>query len=405
MDGSGSFDLLEEVFSRVRESSIFRDRDKLSPDYVPSRLPFREEQIARLGAILAQALKGYKPNNAFIYGLTGTGKTAVVRYVLERLREKAQEIQVPVTVAYVNCRQRDTEYRVLSDVLDSLGVRVPFTGLSIAELYRRLVRALERGRARLIVVLDEIDYVLRKHGDDLLYRLLRINGELLEPSVSIIGITNDLNFVDSLDPRVKSSLGEEEIVFPPYNARQLQAILEERASLAFKNGVLDEGVIGLCAAIAAREHGDARKALDLLRVAGEIAEREGSSRVTVEHVNKARNQLERDRVFEVVSTLPLHAKLVLLAVVKLIDAKGKATTGEIYSVYTELAGRVGVEAVTQRRATDILSELDMLGILSARVVSRGRYGKTKTVTLSSSRGSIIEALKTDDIIGRLIEED
>ena len=105
-----------------------------------------------------------------------------------------------------------------------------------------------------------------------------------------------------------------------------------------------------------------------------------------------------------VSTLPLHAKLVLLAAVKVIDAKGKATTGEVYSAYTELAGKAGVESVTQRRATDILSELDMLGILSARVVSRGRYGKTKVVSLSSSRKSIIEALKTDDIVGRLVEE-
>ncbi|MEM4035566.1 MAG: orc1/cdc6 family replication initiation protein [Fervidicoccaceae archaeon] len=397
-------DVVDEIFERALASRIFKDRDKLSPDYVPSRLPFREEQISKLASILAQALRGYKPNNVLVYGLTGTGKTAVVRYVLSKLGEKANELRVPLMTVYVNCRQKDTEYRVLAEVLEALGVPVPFTGLSVAELYKRLARQLDRSGSRLIVSLDEVDYVVKRHGDDLLYRLLRLNSELSEPSISLIGITNDLNFVEELDPRVKSSLGEEELVFPPYDAQQLKSILEERAGLAFREGVLGEGVIGLCAALAAREHGDARKALDLLRVAGEIAEREGAQRVEVRHVEAARNQLERDKIHEVVSTLPLHAKLILLAALSIAEAKGRATTGEVYAKYLELAARVGIESVTQRRATDILSELDMLGIVTARVISRGRYGKTKIVSIRSGRDSILEALRTDELVSRLLQE-
>ncbi len=394
--------ILDEVFSSIGVSNIFKDRDKLSPDYVPLKLPFREEQIRSLASILAQALRGYKPNNVFIYGLTGTGKTAVAKLVTFRLVEKAREIGAPVSCVYVNCRQKDTVYRALADIIEGLGGRVPFTGLSIAELYRRLVKRLNSMGDRVIVVLDEIDFLLKKHGDDLLYKLTRINTDLTRGSLSIVGITNDVNLVENLDARVRSSLGEEEIIFPPYNAEQLRAILTERAIEAFREGVLEEGVIPLCAALAAREHGDARKALDLLRVAGEIAEREGSSKVTVEHVYKARRELERDRVTEVVQTLPLHAKLILTSILKLVEKQGRGTTGEIYAVYTGLTKTLGVESVTQRRATEIINELDMLGIVNARVISRGRYGKTKIVTLSVERGSLINALKQDDMIGGLL---
>ncbi len=397
--------LLDEVFSSITVSKIFKDRDKLSPDYVPLNLPYREEQIKRLASILAQALRGYKPNNIFIYGLTGTGKTAVIKLVTTRLTDKAKELSVPVKTVYVNCRQRDTNYRVLADIIEELGGHVPFTGLSIAELYRRLVRRIEGFGGIIVVVLDEIDFLIKKHGDDLLYKLTRINSDLQRGSLSIIGITNDVNFIDNLDPRVRSSLGEEEVVFPPYNAIQLQSILYDRARMAFNDGVLEDGVIPLCAALAAREHGDARKALDLLRVSGEIAEREGSKNVGIYHVEKARRELEKDKVYEVVSTLPLHSKLILASILHLTRKKDYATTGEIYAEYIKNARESGLETITQRRATDIISELDMLGVINARVVSRGRYGKTKIVRISSSRQTLENALREDEIVSSILDKE
>ncbi len=394
--------ILDEVFSSIRHSVIFRDRDKLSPDYVPTRLPFREEQIRLLASILAQALRGYKPNNVFIYGLTGTGKTAVAKLVTKKLMEKAREIQANVRCIYVNCRQRDTSYRVLADIIEGLGGKVPFTGLSIAELYRRLVNKINSSGGIVIVILDEIDFLLKKHGDDILYKLTRINSDLEKGSLSIVGITNDVNLVENLDARVRSSLGEEEIIFPPYNAEQLKAILSERAYEAFNPGVLEDGVIPLCAALAAREHGDARKALDLLRVAGELAERDGSSKVTINHVYRARKELEKDRAAEVIQTLPVHAKLILLSIYKLVKEKGRGTTGEIYALYVNLTRKLGIEFVTRRRATEIINELDMLGIVNARVVSRGRYGKTKVVTLTVETDSLLNAFKKDELIAELL---
>ena len=392
-------DVLDEIFERVVASRIFRNRDILSPDYIPERLPHREEQIRRVGSVLAQALKNSRPNNLFIYGLTGTGKTAVTLYVLRRLVEKARQLGVRVSYVYVNTRQRDTPYKVLADIASSVGLRVPFTGLSTAEIYTRLVRTLSRWDGVLIIVLDEVDWLVRRRGDDLLYKLTRIGYDLPPGSakVSLVGITNDVRFVEMLDARVRSSLGEEEVIFPPYNAEQLRDILWERASQAFQPGVIDESVISYCAALAAREHGDARRALDLLRVAGEMAERENAPRVTVEHVKKAWIQIERDRIYEVVSTLPLHARLAILAAIRAQKASGRdyTTTGELYAHYRELAARISVEAVTQRRISDIINELDMLGILSARVISRGRYGKTRMITLAADEDTVLAAIAQD----------
>jgi cell division control protein 6 len=236
----------------------------------------------------------------------------------------------------------------------------------------------------------------KKHGDDILYRLTRANNELGKSKISIIGITNDVKFTENLDPRVVSSLSEEELVFPPYNAEELEDILKQRASLAFNEGVISDEVVKLCAALAARDHGDARRALDLLRVAGEIAEREGRNVVTIDDVEKARVEIEKDRVFEVVSTLPFHSKLVLMAILLGLKGKNTLTTGEVYEIYSSLTKKLGIESVTQRRVSDILNELDMIGVITAKVVNRGRYGKTKEVSIAANKDVVLKAIIEKD---------
>ena len=388
-------DIIEEILMAATKSRIFKNRDILRPDYIPDTLPHRENEIRKLAQILAPILREERPNNVFIYGLTGTGKTAVTLFVLKHIDKKTKELNIPFQYSYINCRQSDTPYRILSELASSLGIRVPFTGLATSEVYKRIIRALELKKRLLLIVLDEIDFVIKKHGDDLLYKLVRINDVLKNSKVSLIGITNDVNFVERLDPRIRSSLGEEEIIFSPYNALQLEDILRQRAREAFHDNVLGEGVIELCAAIAAREHGDARRALDLLRVAGELAEREGARRVTIEHVYKARDELERDRVQEVVYTLPLHSKLVLLAILTLVKEGKITTTGEVYNTYIKICKSVRIETVTQRRVSDIINELDMLGLVNAKVVSRGRYGKTKIISINLKPDILYDALSRD----------
>jgi cell division control protein 6 len=397
----GSEDIFKKVIERSLSSNIFNDREVLRPDYIPNELPHRDEQINRISAILAPIFRGERPNNIFIYGLTGTGKTAVVKYVLIKFEEYAAKLGKVFKYSYINCRYDDTTYRVLTRLADTLGVKVPFTGLSSSEVFRRVVTVLDGLGIPLIVILDEIDALVKKCGDELLYRLTRVNEELKRGKVTIVGITNDVNFMDRLDPRVRSSLGEEEIVFPPYDAIQLEDILTRRATKAFKPGVLEDGVISLCASIAAKEHGDARRALDLLRVAGEIAEREGAEKVSKNHVLSARMEIEKDRVSEVIKTLPFHSKLILLALA--ISGGDSKTTGDLYNIYKDLCRSLNLDPVTQRRVSDIISELDMVGIINAKVVNRGRYGKTRLISLNTDVETLLKVLKEEQRLGSIIK--
>ncbi|TMT85117.1 AAA family ATPase [Haloterrigena sp. H1] len=260
---------------------------------------------------------------------------------------------------------------------------VPMTGWPTDRVYSVFFDAVDYDERVVVIMLDEIDKLVEKSGDDTLYNLSRMNSELENSRVSIIGISNDLKFTDFLDPRVKSSLGEEEIVFPPYDANQLRDILEHRSNVAFKESALSENVIPLCAAFAAQEHGDARRALDLLRTAGELAERSQAETIVEEHVRQAQDKIELDRVVEVVRTLPTQSKLVLFAII-LLEKNGvhSINTGEVFNIYKRLCEEIDADVLTQRRVTDLISELDMLGIVNAVVVSKGRYGRTKEISLS-----------------------
>jgi cell division control protein 6 len=380
----GNPEILDDVFENfVNSAKLFKDREVLRHDYLPEKLPHREDQIRLLGATVAPVLKDARCSNIFIYGKTGTGKTAVTKYVLSHLEAKAKEYGAPVKFSYVNCQMTGSKYRVFANLGQSVGMTIPFTGLSVGEVFDRFRTGLDASRTMLIVVLDEIDALIKEHGDGLLYELTRINETLNKSKVSIIGISNDLRLKEFLDPRVFSSLSEEEMVFRPYDASELHNILLERSKLSFHEGVLSEAALNICSALAAAEHGDARRALDLLRVAGEVAERQGAKMITEEHVREAERHIEHNRVVEALKNLTLHSKLVLLSVYRL--NKSSATTGEIYDVYTELCGELGAGFLTQRRLGTLVNELDVMGILNAKVVSMGRYGRTKKIRLEISR--------------------
>ncbi len=277
---------------------------------------------------------------------------------------------------------------------------VPMTGWPTDRVYSTFFEAVDYNERVVVIMLDEIDKLVEKSGDDTLYNLSRMNSELTNSRISIMGISNDLKFTDFLDPRVKSSLGEEEIVFPPYDATQLRDILQHRADVAFKPDALTTDVIPLCAAFAAQEHGDARRALDLLRTAGELAERSQADLVEESHVRQAQDKIELDRVVEVVRTLPTQSKIVLFSII-LLEKNGvhNINTGEVFNIYKRLCEEIDADVLTQRRVTDLISELDMLGIVNAVVVSKGRYGRTKEMGLSVPLDETEAVLLSDSRLG------
>jgi len=384
------------IFEKMlRKTRIFINRDVLRHSYTPEHLPHRNEQINALASILVPALQGETPSNVLIYGKTGTGKTATVKFVGKQLEQASIKMGVHCCIHYLNCEVIDTQYRVLATLAKALGKNVPMTGWPTDQVYEEVRRAIDARDQTVIIVLDEIDKLVRK-GDEVLYNLSRINYELENARVSLIGISNDLKFKSFLDPRVVSSLSEEELIFPPYNAEQLQDILMQRAELAFFEDALDEEVIPYCAALAAQEHGDARKALDLLRVSGEIAEKEDAEKVTREHVKRAVKKIEMDHVIEVVRTLPTQNKVLLYSMILLDDiGKRKFTTGEVYAVYRSLCKKVGLDVLTQRRVSDLISELDMMGIINSIIISKGRYGRTREIRIDVDPRSLKEVLLED----------
>jgi len=375
---------------------------------MPNVLPHREQQINELASILVPALRGETPSNIFIYGKTGTGKTIVTKFVGEELLKKGKEVGKHVNFVYINCEVVDTQYRLLQNIanhfINEWSERIPFTGWPTDEVFAKLQKMIDKHGGVTVIILDEID---KLKGDEALYNLSRINTQLSKSKVSIVGISNDLKFTDFLDPRVKSSLGEENLIFPPYDAGQLQDILKQRVDIALKPGSIDDDVIPLCSALAAQEHGDARRALDLLRMSAELTDRKGIIKVTKKFVRIAQNKIELNRINEVVRTLPTQSKLILLAVLlqgehdKKSGSPSAMTTGEVYEIYKDLCKKTRTDSLTQRRVADLISELDMLGIITARVISKGRYGRTREIKLSSSSDELFDILKEDSVYDEL----
>lgn len=381
---------LDKIFDNFVDNNLFKNKSVLQINYTPESIPHRDNQIEAVASILAPSLRGERVSNLFIYGKTGTGKTLSVQYVtkeiLDRIRDTGKEGDRGLKVIYINCKLKkvaDTEYRILAEIISSLGEKVPATGLPTEAVYSKFINVIEEKKQLVLIVLDEIDQAIKKINDDFLYNLTRLNSELKNAQISLVGISNSLTFMDDLDPRVRSSLGEEELVFPPYNALQLQDILKKRAEEAFSEDVLDEGVIAKCAAFAAREHGDARRALDLLRVAGELAERDGSKRLSLKFIDKANHKIEKDKMLDIIENEPKQHQLVLYSIMKLTESfgKDKIFTGNVYNKYQELCEGTKNDVLTQRRISDIIAEFDMLGLINVDVVSRGRQGRTREIRM------------------------
>ncbi len=392
----------EDIFESFDRNSIFKDKSSLQMNYCPKDINdilHRDEQIKQIASILAPLLRGERPSNLFLYGKTGTGKTLSINYVREELLKRIKkDLDFKLKITYLNCKLRkvsDTEYRILAEFIRRLGGKVPETGLPTQAVYNQFINLIDSEKQIIVLILDEIDQTVKKISNDFLYNLTRLNSELSQTQICVVGISNNLTFLDELDPRARSSLSEEEVVFPPYNALQLQEILAKRTENVFKKGVLSEGVVAKCAAFAAREHGDARRALDLLRVAGELAERDGSKKITLGHIDESNNKIEKDKILDVISSEPKQFQLVLDSIIRLSeDNKGQPIfTGDIYNLYEELCRKNRLEVLTQRRVGDIIQEFDMLGIINVRVISKGRGGRMREIKLAISKDIIEKAKK------------
>ena len=363
-----------------RDTEIYRDRDALREDYQPAQLVGRDEELDTYRAALQPVINGEQPNNVFLYGKTGVGKTAATRYLLEHLQDDAAQYDdIELTVVSLNCDGLTSSYQVATRLVNEFRgdtEQISTTGYPRASVYEMLWDELDDCGGTILVVLDEVDHV---EDDSILYQLprARANGNLSAAKIGIVGISNDFSFREELSPKVRSSLCEQEIHFPAYDANDLQQILEQRVEVAFHEDVLHPGVIPLCAAYGAKDAGDARQSIDLLMKAGDLARADDTETVTEEHVERGRHALERGRIKEGITGLTQHGHLVLYALVTLeLEEQVPARSRDIrprYTRFTEMAGR---DPLVPRRMRDHLSELAMLGIVSVTERNEGRRGGT-----------------------------
>ena len=385
------------IFEKILgQDSLFIDRKAFDHAFEPSNLPHREPEVEALVRNLVDALNGHIPSNMLLYGVPGSGKTVVTRFVLSQLLEKGKQMGQSVQTYEINCRNVDTKYRVVQTLASQLKQRgdypIPFTGWPTDRVLETLIERMDRVGGVHILVLDEIDNLVARAGSDLLYSLTNLNTILKNARCCIIGISNDLNFTQELDPRVSSRLSQEDVVFHPYGAQEIQDILQERVRMGLKDDSLEGGVIPLCSALAAQEHGDARRALDLLRISVQKAEQRSQTKVDPKHVRLAQSQLEHDQVTPVLKTLPLHQKLVLFCII-INEENGlrNICTGEIFRTYSQACMKISIEPLTPRRISSLLNELDTLGLIMARNVSKGRGGRSKQV--NSAIPKTIDSIK------------
>ncbi|OTF01231.1 orc1/cdc6 family replication initiation protein [Halorubrum sp. SD683] len=381
-----------------RKGTVFRNKDALGESYRPETIEERDEEIEEYMEALQPVVDGWEPNNVFLYGNTGVGKTAVTDYLLGRLQEDVEAYDdVDLSVVSLNCKTLNSSYQVAVELVNELrpvGEEISSTGYPQQTVFNKLYQELEALAGTVLVVLDEVDSIGDR--DELLYELprARANGNLEDTAVGLIGISNDFTFREQLDPRVQDTLCERELQFPPYDAPELENILRSRAEVAIVDDAVGAGVLEFCAALAARDSGSARQALDLLRLAGEIAENEDRDVIEQDHVERARSRLEQERVQEGMRDLTTHGRLALLAVIsKAAKRETPCRTRELYEEYTALCDSSGVDTLSQRSVHSHLSDLRMLGILSAEENRSGSRGNYYSYELDVPFESAIEAME------------
>ncbi|MFA5105752.1 MAG: AAA family ATPase [Candidatus Micrarchaeia archaeon] len=413
---------MQSFLDILQKPTVFADRNVLSPHFVPEALPFREKHLERIMSCMSPALQGVRPRNLFIYGKTGTGKTACVR----RVSEKFEALGTRARVAYLNCRTYNSRYKVMQKSLKGLVPEVDKGGFGITYFYEKMLEWVQEGNGRfLVLVLDEVDMV--KDLDELIYSLTRSNDEVSKGGVSLIGISNNLSFKDKLDPRSKSSLFESELVFESYNASQLAKILSDRAASGFKPGSLQQSAISLTAAASAHETGDARYALKLLLRAGEIADESNPDpkslpKITDKEVELARKSIDGELAKDAIKTLPRHQQLVLLSAANLTlnggrnkyqrlgDAQpgdGSLLSGEVFDEYCHLCREYSLEPKTSRWYREYLLDLEMLGLISLTDSSKGFRGHTRFVRLGFPAAEVVGIIRgnlENNDFGREISE-
>lgn len=395
----GEFQVRSGVHTRIQQEieKACRNSIIVNQEYLDDEQLTRERQFAVLTEIFntkvrdaevraicnhfAPIFQDGHPTHLSLLGKTGTGKTITVLYLLHEFQRLSKKRGVDFLQLHLDLCCPAPCFRALNTLACLLGASKHYKkGISLEELMSRTEATLASRTGYVVIFIDEADNV-RTDFNTFYQFLIKRLPQRISAKLILVFASNRLTWSDNLDPRVKSALKVREIMFNPYNASDLQKILDIRVRRSLKKSAVKQGVVPKIAAYASRQHGDARKAIDLLTRSAYLAEKLGQS-LTLDIVDRANEEIERDKYVAMTRTSPKHLQASLYAALT-GKSKGRALhTGDAYLVYQRFCDHTGLRPLTQRAFTDLLSELDMYGFIHARTVSRGRYGRTKEIHVS-----------------------
>lgn len=374
---SRGYKLKRLTFESVLKKAIYKDRnaiyDLVPPEGLIGRIKERNDLVMELSPVLL----GSPVSSIFVYGTPGTGKTALTFEVAEELHKQAKKEKLDLQTIFINCSENRTEYAVLTELLSKLSnTDVPKTGWSMKRVLEELKKALPK--KNVLLILDEVDYLLRESGDDALYWLSRINGK--EENLSSIVISNDLRVYDYLSPRTQSSFGRIKIIFSPYQTEDLKEIVTARAKNALLPNAVSSQVLGRIGDLEAERGGDARKALELLDACAKIALAQGKKTITLSMVDEADRNLEHDGLITHLTALTKHQKILYLALLK---QKGMSVGPDVYQSYVKECKAFKTTPLSERRVRSFIVLFNDLGLVNTEVgwVSNMRK-KARKITLN-----------------------
>lgn len=344
----------------IEECKFLRDEQALSNEYLPEILPHRESQIDIIARNITPASMGRKPQNMFIYGAPGIGKTASIKYVFR----KFQEFSDRVKTIYINTWNYNTAMGLLTKIILEMEYFVPRRGLSKDEVVEKLIEALKKTGKSIVVCLDEIDQLVKKDFTAL-YDLLRLNQYVNNP-IGLVMISNYKDVFINIDARIRSSLDVEEIEFKKYSLQEMKDILDERIKIGFRPGCVEDGVVLLCANHAVERGGDVRVGLECLRKASKIAEQENSNKLKVEHVKKVLRSVTVPKL----KIMHENIKNIDRNIIKLLKERDGSTSMELCGEYSKRFGKISQTAF--RNHIKHLEVIGLIRIEKSRKKGRGR---------------------------------
>jgi cell division control protein 6 len=360
---------MENLFSKISsQTGVLKQEAALLPEYLPESLPGRESELKEIAAALNPVLKGGKPYSLLLHGRTGTGKTSCAKYVFKQM----QEYSARAKAVYINCWEKTTRQSILSELCESVGEAMPRRGLASDELFARIVQAVKHENIALIVALDEIDRLLVRREERILYDLLR-GEENYGARFGVVGITNNYEACLKVDDRIRSSFMSKQVLFKPYSPIELKKILEDRIKIAFAPNSCPPTIVSLCAAHGAKAGGDARIALETLWMAARNAENRGGHAITEADVKKAAHEKSVMRLKQALDSLSGIERLVLEEVKR---AGGEIRSGELYGKLSKKTNE------TERNIRNALSSLEGKGLLELELMTPKEGGRTRRISLT-----------------------